>query len=162
MSTDKTDTAQANPKDRLWENKEETSVAVKKYLAKAPAELPPPKPIVLEDNPDLGKAMLALEERRDNKQGIVWHQSEAHTDGTVDLIRDARNATKPFPDPCPESRAIQVLNLTRAAIHILKTDRKITDALRKELLEKAQDAITAANTGEAVDSKKAPKQLLIS
>ncbi|ETO24806.1 hypothetical protein RFI_12351, partial [Reticulomyxa filosa] len=69
---------------------------------------------------DYSAAMDYLEERRDAALGITWYRSSPHTDGSVDLIRDARLAgTTPPPMDSQDSYAIQYLNHARTAIKLL-------------------------------------------
>ncbi len=82
-----------------------------------------------------------LEEARDNEFGIVWSRSEPHTDGSRDLIRDARNAQQISESQV--SFALQAISSIRATEKVI--DQEITDPAQRAramtLLEMQMDKV---------------------
>lgn len=71
---------------------------------------------------DLSAAIQKLDEIKDNKIGIVWHESGDLGNGTKALVRDARGVTDSKADlqnDAGEKYGMQVLNEVRAGMQLL-------------------------------------------
>ena len=130
---------------------------------------------------NLSALSVELEKERDLALGITWKQypdkdgeanerkQGAHTDGTVDLIRDAtrqkeilhkRKQTIEQAEKRAEqfSAAIGILNLHQAATEVLSIENKLDDARKNQLdeklrgeLQKLKDPANKLNFKKAVD-----------
>lgn len=82
------------------------------------------------------KAILKLDQLKDAKLGIVWHESSDLGNGTSVLVRDARNTdnldTELFKEDAGEKYAMQLLNEIRSGIALLDTDASHLSLLEKE------------------------------
>lgn len=73
-------------------------------------------------NGDLTAAIQMLDEIKDNKIGIVWHESADLGNGTKALVRDARNVTtdpKLLKQEAGEKYAMQLLNEVRGGLDLV-------------------------------------------
>jgi hypothetical protein len=86
---------------------------------------------------DLTAAIRMLDQIKDNKIGIVWHESPDLGNGTKALVRDARGVTtdkQALKVDAGEKYAMQVLNEVRAGIDLI--DKADIDPDAKELAKK--------------------------
>jgi hypothetical protein len=70
----------------------------------------------------LSEAIQKLDEIKDNKIGIVWHESGDFASGTKALVRDARGVTSNLSElksDAGEKYGMQILNEVRASIQLL-------------------------------------------
>lgn len=85
------------------------------------------------DKGDFSTAIAKMDQLKDAKLGISWHESENLGNGTKALVRDARNVTDnvdELKNDAGEKYAMQALNEIRAAIDLLDTkavDESIID-----------------------------------
>lgn len=98
-------------------------------------------------NGDLTAAIRRLDEIKDNKIGIVWHESEDLGNGTSALVRDARGVTT---DPAilkqeaGEKYAMQILNQVRGGLDLVDQSdltSEAKEAARERLMHVAQTAM---------------------
>jgi hypothetical protein len=133
-------------KAKFDQDKANTLAVASGYLAGAPEALPS-KEILRQQISELAKGdqvdykgmIEKLDQLRDLKTGIVWH--EETRDGTNVLIRDARNCEVP-PVRSTESFEMQYLNAARAAIELVKlevTDNAKADEAIKQINQQAKD-----------------------
>jgi len=99
-------------------------------------------------NGDFTTAIKKLDEIKDNKIGIVWHESEDLGNGTSTLVRDARGVTT---DPAilkqeaGEKYAMQVLNQVRGGLDLVDQSDLTPEAkelAKKQLMHVAETAMT--------------------
>ena len=86
---------------------------------------------------DLTAAIRMLDQIKDNKIGIVWHESPDLGNGTKALVRDARGITtdkQALQVDAGEKYAMQVLNEVRAGIDLI--EKANIDPAAKELAKK--------------------------
>ena len=101
---------------------------------------------------DLSGAIQKLDEIKDNKIGIVWHESGDLGNGTKALVRDARGVTNNLNDlrnEAGEKYAMQVLNEVRAGIQLLDQA-----GLEPEQLETAKQRLMHVATTAVEDPSK--------
>lgn len=103
------------------------------------------------------KAIYALQEARDAKQGVKWHLTAPNKDGTRTIIRDTRSlGEKDAPDPnSPHSYVMNYLNLSRAAEVLLdQAADKGADIseVRKTFRKRAADLVISLSGGEPISS----------
>ena len=99
-------------------------------------------------NGNFSKAVMLLDEIKDNKLGIKWSESGDLGNGTKSRVRDARNVTN---DPVllkkeqGEKYAMQVLNEVQAAIKLLDGNEIVdvakTNEARQKLMYLAEKAL---------------------
>ena len=85
----------------------------------------------------LTAAIRILDQIKDNKIGIVWHESPDLGNGTKALVRDARGVTtdkQALQVDAGEKYAMQVLNEVRAGIDLI--EKANIDPAAKELAKK--------------------------
>ena len=78
-----------------------------------------------------------LDQIKDNRLGIVWHESQDLGNGTSSLVRDARKVTTDealLKVDAPEKYAMQLLNQTRGASDLI--DKSDLSPEAKELAKK--------------------------
>ncbi len=99
-------------------------------------------------NGDLTTAIKRLDEIKDNKIGVVWHESADLGNGTSTLVRDARGVTT---DPAilkqeaGEKYAMQILNQVRGGLDLVdqfKLSQEAKDTAKEQLMHVAQTAMT--------------------
>ena len=109
-------------------------------------------------NKDFSKAVMLLDEIKDNKLGIEWSESEDLGNGTKSRVRDGRNVIN---DPVilkkeqGEKYAMQILNEVQAGLELLDQDKTIdaakTGKAKQKLMyiaEKALNNIDKLGPGE--------------
>lgn len=119
----------------------------------------------LEGNePNFSVAIQKMDQLKDAKLGITWHESKDLGEGTKALVRDARNVTNninKLQHDAGEKYAMQVLNEVRAAIDLLDTDAakdengvRINKAAKEEIKEELMNiAKHAVQNHEQLNSK---------
>eukprot|EP00559_Dactyliosolen_fragilissimus_P007755 CAMPEP_0184859770 /NCGR_PEP_ID=MMETSP0580-20130426/4769_1 /TAXON_ID=1118495 /ORGANISM="Dactyliosolen fragilissimus" /LENGTH=264 /DNA_ID=CAMNT_0027356605 /DNA_START=26 /DNA_END=817 /DNA_ORIENTATION=- len=127
--------------DKLQANKKEVLLFTSN-IAKAEAEVVDNKnDILLQARASLvdenfEKTISKLDQLKDAKLGIVWHESSDLGNGTSALVRDARNTdnldTKLFREDAGEKYAMQLLNIIRGGIALLDTDASNLSSQEKE------------------------------
>ncbi len=96
---------------------------------------------------DLSGAIKKLDQIKDNRLGIVWHESQDLGNGTSSLVRDARKVTTDealLKVDAPEKYAMQLLNQTRGASDLIdKSDLspEAKELAKKKLMHIATDAM---------------------
>lgn len=104
---------------KLKENRENALKYAEHIAGLDPAKAPDLKlPSALNSMEDLTSAIKVLDQQKDNKLGIVWHE-----DDNGNRIRDARNITaddKLIKKDAGEKYAMQVLNVARGGILLLE------------------------------------------
>lgn len=102
---------------------------------------------------NFSKAIKKLDQLKDAKIGISWHESQDLTHGTKSLVRDARNADiEASRHDAEEKYAMQVLNEIRAGIDLLNTDAfKGTEQEKEKAKEKLKE--TASLALESINSE---------
>lgn len=111
------------------------------------------------------KAILKLDQLKDAKLGVVWHESSDLGNGTSVLVRDARNAdnldTELFMEDAGEKYAMQLLNEVRSGIALLDTYASDLDLIEKEkaknklkeIAEYILDQVDSDNISSELNSK---------
>ncbi len=98
-------------------------------------------------NGDLTAAIQRLDEIKDNKIGIVWHESADLGNGTRALVRDARGvSTDPtlLKQEASEKYAMQLLNEVRGGLDLIdKSDlpQAAKDTAKEKLMYIAQNGM---------------------
>lgn len=130
------------------ENKNEILLAARSSIAKG----------------DFKTAIQKMDQLKDAKLGIVWHESSDLGNGTSVLVRDARNIDNIDPElfrqDAGEKYAMQVLNEVRAGIALIDTDatnlspeeREAAKMQLKEIAEYALDKIDFNHVSSELDS----------
>ena len=96
---------------------------------------------------DLSGAIKKLDQIKDNRLGIVWHESQDLGNGTSSLVRDARKVTTDealLKIDAPEKYAMQLLNQTRGASDLIDKSNLSPEAkelAKKKLMHIATDAM---------------------
>ena len=88
---------------------------------------------------DFSAAIMLLDEIKDNKIGIVWHETNDLGNGTKARVRDARNvSTNPdiLKKEQGEKYAMQALNEIRASIELLDKDETVGLKQKEEAKQK--------------------------
>ena len=99
----------------------------------------------------LTAAIRMLDQIKDNKIGIVWHESLDLGNGTKALVRDARGVTTNKQDlkvDAGEKYAMQVLNEVRAGIDLIdkaKIGDNDKELAKKKLMHVAQESVRSEN-----------------
>ncbi len=103
-------------------------------------------------NGDLSTAIKKLDEIKDNKIGIVWHESNDLGNGTKALVRDARGATDnldTLKNDAGEKYGMQILNGVRSGMQLLDQaglEPEQLEAAKQKLMHVATRAV--ANPSE--------------
>ena len=109
---------------------------------------------------DLTAAIKMLDEIKDNKIGIVWHESGELTNGTSALVRDARGVTTnldTLKQEAGEKYAMQVLNQVRGGLELLEQS-DMTPGLKAQAKEKLEHVARMAMSDiDQLDSKSVKK-----
>lgn len=98
-------------------------------------------------NGDLSTAIKKLDEIKDNKIGIVWHESEDLGNGTKVLVRDARGVTDDLDtlrNDAGEKYGMQILNGVRASMQLLDQaglEPEQLEAAKQKLMHVATTAV---------------------
>ncbi len=101
---------------------------------------------------DLSGAIKKLDQIKDNRLGIVWHESPDLGNGTSSLVRDARNVTTDealLKLDAPEKYAMQLLNQVRGALDLIDQSDLAPEAkelAKKKLMHIATDAMANVDT----------------
>lgn len=106
-------------------------------------------------NADLSGAIQKLDEIKDNKIGIVWHESGELGNGTKALVRDARGATNNLDDlrnDAGEKYAMQILNGVRAGMQLLDQADLTPDQLETAKQKLMHVATTAVENPSELNS----------
>jgi hypothetical protein len=99
----------------------------------------------------LTAAIRMLDQIKDNKIGIVWHESPDLGNGTKALVRDARGLTihkQALQVDAGEKYAMQVLNEVRAGIDLIdkaKIGDNAKELAKKKLMHVAQKSVRSEN-----------------
>lgn len=113
---------------------------------------------------DFEKAILKMDQLKDAKLGIVWHESSDLGNGTKALVRDARNLDNIDPElfrqDAGEKYAMQILNEVRGGIALLDSDasnltpdqKEAAKAKLKEIAEYALDQIDFTSVSSELNS----------
>jgi hypothetical protein len=133
--------------DILEQNKSETLLFASSIVAQPKPTIPIDTTTTLQSakdalkNGDFSKAVMLLDEIKDNKLGIKWSESENLGNGTKSRVRDARNVTN---DPVllkkeqGEKYAMQILNEVQAAIKLLDKNDPVDVVKTNEAKQKLQ------------------------
>lgn len=104
---------------------------------------------------DLSGAIQKLDEIKDNKIGIVWHESGDLGNGTKALVRDARGVTDNLDDlrnEAGEKYAMQILNGVRASMQLLDQADLTPDQLKTAKQKLMHVATTAVENPSELNS----------
>ncbi|MEM6338778.1 MAG: hypothetical protein AAF673_02490, partial [Pseudomonadota bacterium] len=107
-------------------------------------------------NADLSSAIQKLDEIKDNKIGIVWHESSDLGNGTKALVRDARGVTNNLDDlrnEAGEKYAMQILNGVRAGMQLLDQADLTPDQLETAKQKLMHVATTAVENPSELNDK---------
>lgn len=108
---------------------------------------------------NLTSAIAMLDQIKDNKIGITWHESHDLGNGTKALVRDARGVTndkEALQADAGEKYAMQILNEVRAGIDLIdKSDLSVAD---KELAKKKLMHVASTSVSEIDDLPNRVKQ----
>ncbi len=107
-------------------------------------------------NADLSGAIQKLDEIKDNKIGIVWHESGDLGNGTKALVRDARGVTNNLDDlrnDAGEKYAMQILNGVRAGMQLLDQANLTPDQLETAKQKLMHVATTAVENPSELNDK---------
>ena len=120
----------------------------------------------LVENGKLTDAIRMLDEIKDNKIGIVWHESTNLGNGTSALVRDARRVTT---DPAilkqeaGEKYAMQILNQVRGGLDLVEQSdltSEAKEAARERLMHVAQTAMKNVDQLNSISIKQYNTQMV--